>query len=146
MMDQKALCMTSFPLGNMTKAQVRELAAEHGLDNADKEESQDICFVDKGDYADYIEAYTGKTFPAGDITDTEGKILGRHRGLIRYTLGQRRGGNTDAGSWLRMYRCHDEAYRRRTYCAAFAAHGQNKVSPKRTMGPGRTNRAGFNPH
>jgi tRNA-specific 2-thiouridylase len=91
MMDQKALSMTSFPLGNMTKAQVRELAAAHGLGNADKEESQDICFVDKGDYADYIEQYTGKSFPAGDITDTGGKVLGRHRGLIRYTLGQRRG-------------------------------------------------------
>jgi tRNA-specific 2-thiouridylase len=91
MMDQKALSMTSFPLGNMTKAQVRELATAHGLGNADKEESQDICFVDKGDYADYIEQYTGKSFPAGDITDTDGKILGRHRGLIRYTLGQRRG-------------------------------------------------------
>jgi tRNA-specific 2-thiouridylase len=91
MMDQYALCMTAFPLGNLTKAEVRELAATKGLDNAEKAESQDICFVDEGDYADFIERYTGKTFPAGDITDTEGKILGRHRGLIRYTLGQRRG-------------------------------------------------------
>jgi tRNA-specific 2-thiouridylase len=91
MMDQKALSMTSFPLGKLTKTQVREIAAVHGLGNADKEESQDICFVDKGDYADYIEQYTGKSFPAGDITDTGGKVLGRHRGLIRYTLGQRRG-------------------------------------------------------
>jgi tRNA-specific 2-thiouridylase len=91
MLDQKALSMTSFPLGNLTKTQVREIAATHSLGNADKEESQDICFVDKGDYADYIENYTGKSFPAGDITDTEGKVLGRHRGLIRYTLGQRRG-------------------------------------------------------
>jgi tRNA-specific 2-thiouridylase len=91
MMDQKALSMTTFPLGNMTKTQVRKIAAEHDLGNADKEESQDICFVDKGDYGDYIENYTGKSFPVGDITDTEGKVLGRHRGLIRYTLGQRRG-------------------------------------------------------
>jgi tRNA-specific 2-thiouridylase len=70
---------------------VRELAAARGLNNAEKEESQDICFVDHGDYADFIESYTGKPSPAGDITDTEGNILGRHRGLIRYTLGQRRG-------------------------------------------------------
>jgi tRNA-specific 2-thiouridylase len=91
MMDQETLSQTTFPLGNMTKAEVRELAAAKGLANAEKEESQDICFVDKGDYADFIESYTGKTFPAGDITDTEGKVVGRHRGLIRYTLGQRRG-------------------------------------------------------
>jgi tRNA-specific 2-thiouridylase len=91
MMSQKALSMTAFPLGNLTKAEVREIAAARGLSNAEKKESQDICFVDHGDYADFIEAYTGKTFPEGDITDTEGKVLGRHRGLIRYTLGQRRG-------------------------------------------------------
>jgi tRNA-specific 2-thiouridylase len=83
--------MTTFPLGNLTKAQVRELAAVNGLANAEKEESQDICFVTHGDYAGFIESYTGKTSPPGDITDTEGKLLGRHRGLIRYTLGQRRG-------------------------------------------------------
>ena len=91
MMDQEALSRTVFPLGNLTKAKVRELAAAKGLSNAEKKESQDICFVDKGDYAGFIESYTGKTFPAGDITDTEGNILGSHRGLIRYTLGQRRG-------------------------------------------------------
>ena len=91
MMDQDALSRTAFPLGTLTKAAVRELAAARGLGNAEKEESQDICFVDHGDYADFIESYTGKSSPSGDITDTEGNILGRHRGLIRYTLGQRRG-------------------------------------------------------
>jgi tRNA-specific 2-thiouridylase len=91
MMSQKALSMTAFPLGNLTKAEVREIAAARGLSNAEKKESQDICFVDHGDYADFIEAYTGRSFPEGDITDTKGKVLGRHRGLIRYTLGQRRG-------------------------------------------------------
>jgi len=91
MMNQEALSRTVFPLGKMTKKEVKELAAGKGFSNADKEESQDICFVDNGDYADFIESYTGKTFPHGDITDTDGKVLGRHRGLIRYTLGQRRG-------------------------------------------------------
>jgi len=91
MMSQEALARTSFPLGPLTKAAVRELAAAKGLNNAEKEESQDICFVDHGDYADFIERYTGKPSPAGDITDAEGNVLGRHRGLIRYTLGQRRG-------------------------------------------------------
>ena len=91
MMSQKALSHTIFPLGELTKAQAREIAAAKGLSNADKEESQDICFVDHGDYAGFIESYTGKTYPEGDITDGEGNVLGRHRGLIRYTLGQRRG-------------------------------------------------------
>ena len=90
-MSQEALSHTVFPLGKMTKTDVRELAAANGLSNAEKSESQDICFVEKGDYAGFIERYTGKTYAAGDIINTEGKILGRHRGLIRYTLGQRRG-------------------------------------------------------
>jgi len=90
-MSQEALSQTAFPLGKMTKKEVRELAAAKGISNAEKEESQDICFVDNRDYADFIENYTGKSYPEGDITDTEGKVLGRHRGLIRYTLGQRRG-------------------------------------------------------
>jgi len=91
MMDQQALSRTIFPLGKLTKAAVRELAAARELKNAEKEESQDICFVDHGDYADFIENYTGKPSPAGIITDTEGNVMGHHRGLIRYTLGQRRG-------------------------------------------------------
>jgi tRNA (5-methylaminomethyl-2-thiouridylate)-methyltransferase len=91
MMSQKALSHTLFPLGELTKEKAREIAAAKGLSNADKEESQDICFVDHGDYAGFIENYTGKTYPEGDITDTEGNVLGRHHGLIRYTLGQRRG-------------------------------------------------------
>ena len=91
MMSQEELSHTFFPLGNYTKTTVRELAASHGLSIAEKEESQDICFVDNKDYASYIESYTGKKYPEGDITNIEGNILGRHRGLIRYTLGQRRG-------------------------------------------------------
>jgi tRNA-specific 2-thiouridylase len=90
-MSQEALSRTSFPLGNLTKAEARELACAKGLANAEKEESQDICFVENGDYAGFIEEYTGKVYPIGDIIDTRGKVLGRHRGLIRYTLGQRRG-------------------------------------------------------
>jgi len=91
MMNQNTLSHTHFPLGELTKAQAREIAAEKGLSNADKDESQDICFVENGKYAEFIENYTGKTYPEGDITDTKGNVLGRHKGLIRYTLGQRRG-------------------------------------------------------
>jgi tRNA-specific 2-thiouridylase len=91
MMSQEELAHTRFPLGSLSKTQVRELALSHGLANAHKEESQDICFVDNGDYVSFIENYTGKKYPDGNITDTEGRILGRHRGLLRYTIGQRRG-------------------------------------------------------
>jgi tRNA-specific 2-thiouridylase len=98
MMKQEELSRTRFPLGELSKTEAREIALLHGLANAQKEESQDICFVENGDYASFIESYTKKKYPEGDITDTGGKILGRHRGLFRYTLGQRRGlgvsGNT----------------------------------------------------
>ncbi|MDR1307310.1 MAG: tRNA 2-thiouridine(34) synthase MnmA [Treponema sp.] len=91
MMTQEQLERTRFPLGALTKAEVREIAARRGLDNADKKESQDICFAGGGDYAAFIEAYTGRRSPEGDIVDAGGTAIGRHRGLIRYTLGQRRG-------------------------------------------------------
>ena len=91
---QARLKHIKFPLGSLTKPEVREIAEEHGFINAQKKESQDICFVPKnqtGDYADFIEKYTGKTFPGGDFVDLNGNILGRHNGIIRYTIGQRRG-------------------------------------------------------
>jgi tRNA-specific 2-thiouridylase len=82
---------TLFPLGSLTKPEVREIAAAHGFVNAKKHESQDICFVPDGDYAAFIENYTGRQTPAGDFTDRDGNVLGRHGGIIRYTVGQRRG-------------------------------------------------------
>jgi len=82
---------TRFPLGDLTKQEVRKIAEGMGLANSAKGESQDICFVPDGDYGNFIETYTGKTWPPGDITDLDGKPLGRHRGIIRYTIGQRRG-------------------------------------------------------
>ena len=80
-----------FPLGDMVKSEVRALAEAHGFINAKKHDSQDICFVRNGSYADFIEQYTGKTYPPGDFVDTRGRILGQHRGIIRYTIGQRKG-------------------------------------------------------
>ena len=85
------LAHTLFPLGELKKAQVREIAREHGFVNADKHESQDICFVPNGDYAQVIEHHTGKTYPAGNFVDKDGKVLGQHRGIIHYTIGQRKG-------------------------------------------------------
>ena len=75
----------------MLKSEVREYAQHHGLVNAEKPDSQDICFVSDGDYARFIEFTTGKKSEPGDFVDTEGNVLGRHKGIIHYTIGQRRG-------------------------------------------------------
>jgi len=90
-LTQDTLAHMLFPLGDLTKPQVRELAATHGFINAEKAESQDICFVSDGDYADFIGRRTGEQFEPGDIVNREGKTLGRHDGLIHYTIGQRKG-------------------------------------------------------
>lgn len=90
-LTQAQLKKTYFPLGGMTKDEVRALAEKLGLINAAKHDSQDICFVPDGDYAAFIEHYTGKTYPNGDFVDENGKVLGEHKGIIRYTVGQRKG-------------------------------------------------------
>ena len=90
-LTQEQLSLCSFPLGSLTKDEVREIARERGLLNTNSGESQDICFVPDNDYAAFMERYTGKLYPPGDILDTNGCLLGRHCGHIRYTLGQRRG-------------------------------------------------------
>ena len=90
-LTQEQLAHVQFPLGDMVKSEVRALAEAHGFINAKKHNSQDICFVRNGSYADFIEQYTGKTYPPGDFVDTRGRILGQHRGIIRYTIGQRKG-------------------------------------------------------
>lgn len=90
-LTQDQLRQTLFPLGDLTKAQVREIAGAKNLANAKKQDSQDICFVPDRDYGAFIEQYTGRTWPPGDIIDTAGNVLGAHRGIIRYTIGQRRG-------------------------------------------------------
>ena len=90
-MSQEQLAHTLFPLGGLRKEQVRQLAKAEGFINAAKPDSQDICFVPGGDYAATIERYTGLPSPAGDFIDSSGAVLGRHKGIIRYTVGQRRG-------------------------------------------------------
>lgn len=90
-LTQKQLAHAWFPLGEMTKEHVRAIAEKHGFVNALKRDSQDICFIPDGDYASFIESYSGKSFPEGNFVDTEGKILGIHKGLIRYTVGMRKG-------------------------------------------------------
>ena len=90
-LTQDQLAHTLFPLGTLTKEEARELALAQGFVNARKQDSQDICFVPDGDYAAFIERYTGVQAAPGNIIDESGAVLGRHRGLIRYTIGQRRG-------------------------------------------------------
>jgi tRNA-specific 2-thiouridylase len=90
-MTQEQLLHTMFPLGGLSKEETRSIAAAQGFVNAKKHESQDICFVPGGDYAAFIEQYTGKDYACGNFIDKAGNILGRHKGFIRYTIGQRRG-------------------------------------------------------
>ena len=80
-----------FPLGDMKKPDIRTLAAEQGFETAHKSDSQDICFVPDGDYASFMEGYTGRPPEEGDFVDMSGRVLGRHRGIIHYTIGQRKG-------------------------------------------------------
>lgn len=90
-LSQNQLSKVIFPLGDMTKAEARKIAEENGFINAHKKESQDICFVKNEDYTDFIERYTGKSYPCGNFVDTDGNILGNHKGIIHYTVGQRKG-------------------------------------------------------
>lgn len=90
-LNQKQLSRILLPLGELTKAQVREIAEAQGFLNARKKDSQDICFIPDGDYKAFMERYTGKRYPAGDYLDRDGKVIGQHTGAVGYTLGQRKG-------------------------------------------------------
>ncbi len=90
-MTQEQLAHTQYPLGSLEKTEVRKIAADNGFINADKPDSQDICFVPDGDYVSFLERQTGHDYPEGDFVDSEGHVLGRHKGIVRYTIGQRKG-------------------------------------------------------
>ena len=91
-LTQEQLSMTLMPLGGYTKADVRKIAEEAGIAVADKPDSQEICFVPDGSYADYIKENADGEIPGeGNFVDEEGNILGRHKGIINYTVGQRKG-------------------------------------------------------
>ncbi len=97
-LTQEQLSRTVLPLGGMSKDEVRKIAEEQDFINADKPDSQDICFVPDGDYAGFIERYTGRTYPEGDFVGEDGRVFGRHKGIIRYTVGQRKGLGVAFGS------------------------------------------------
>jgi len=105
------LDLLRFPLGEQTKAETRELARRFGLPVADKADSQDICFVPSGHYADMIERLRPGAAAPGEIIDLDGRVIGRHDGIIHFTVGQRRGLGVATGTPLYVVRL-DAASRR----------------------------------
>ena len=104
-LTQEQLSRTIFPLGDMTKPEVREFARQHGLALAEKPDSQEICFVPGGDYKRFIDAYLaeqGEALPdtAGDLVTTNGEVIGEHGGIHNFTVGQRKGLGVATGSPL----------------------------------------------
>lgn len=90
-LTQEQLKHTLLPLGGLTKEETRKIAEENGFINSRKKDSQDICFVPDGDYVSVIKKFTGKNYPDGNFIDKQGNVLGRHNGIICYTIGQRKG-------------------------------------------------------
>jgi len=88
---REQLDLLRFPLGDLPKSEVRRIAEEAGLAVASKPDSQDICFVPDGDYAGLVERLRPETATQGEIVDLDGRVLGRHRGIVHFTVGQRRG-------------------------------------------------------
>lgn len=97
-LTQEQLAHIRFPLGDLTKAEVRDIAERNGFLNARKHDSQDICFVPGGDYTAFLEQYTGKHYPEGVFLDLKGNPVGMHRGAVCYTIGQRKGLGLAMGS------------------------------------------------
>ena len=134
-LTQEQLAHIRFPLGEMRdKEAVRQRAAELHFAAADKKDSQDICFIPDGKYADFIRRRTGREYPEGDFVDAEGKVLGRHKGLIGYTIGQRKGLGLSLPAPLYVQsKCMDTNTVRLTpdsglYSATLIADGFNWVS------------------
>jgi tRNA-uridine 2-sulfurtransferase len=104
-LTQEQLSRTLFPLGGMTKPEVRQLARKHGLALAEKPDSQEICFVPGGDYKKFLDAYLseqGDSLPdtAGELVTTDGRVIGEHGGIHNFTVGQRKGLGVATGSPL----------------------------------------------
>ena len=112
-LTQDQLSHTLFPLGGMSKPEVREIARSHELALADKPDSQEICFVPSGDYKKFIDAYLadqGESLPdtSGELVTTDGKVIGRHEGIHNFTVGQRKGLGVATGSPLYVIQINGE--------------------------------------
>jgi tRNA-specific 2-thiouridylase len=113
-LTQEQLSRTLFPLGHLTKPEVRELARRHGLALAEKPDSQEICFVPGGDYKNFIDAYlaeSGESLPdtSGELVTTDGRIIGEHSGIHNFTVGQRKGLGVATGSPLYVLQIRGDA-------------------------------------
>ena len=108
---QTQLDFLRFPLGGMTKPAVRELAREFGLEIADKHDSQDICFVPQGKYADVIRKMHPEAHAGGEIVHLDGRVLGRHDGIVNFTVGQRKGIGVAAGEPLYVVKLEHQSGR-----------------------------------
>jgi tRNA-uridine 2-sulfurtransferase len=115
-LTQEQLSRTLFPLGEMQKPAVRTMAAEHGLELAQKPDSQEICFIPGGSYAQFLKAYLdeqGRELPdsSGELVDTAGEVVGRHEGIHGFTVGQRKGLGISAPEPLYVLKIHPESHR-----------------------------------
>lgn len=102
-LTQKQLASTIMPIGEYTKDEVREIAKKIDLEISSKPDSQDICFIPDGDYASFIKKYDGTEFRPGDFVDMQGNVMGRHKGIIHYTVGQRKGLGISAGKHVYVH-------------------------------------------
>lgn len=114
-LTQEQLSRTLFPLGEMTKPQVRDMARRHGLALAEKPDSQEICFVPGGDYKNFLDAYLeeqGESLPdtAGELVTTDGQVIGEHSGIHNFTVGQRKGLGVATGSPLYVIQINGEKH------------------------------------
>ena len=147
-LTQEQLARAMFPVGDLTKQEVREIARRHGIPMAEKAESQEICFVPDGDYAAFIEQYEPrdgsapvKAPPTGDIVDSAGRVLGTHNGIHHYTIGQRRGIGIAHSEPLYVLKiCPDEnvivvGERRLLGRGSFIAERPNWIAIKDLTGP-----------
>ncbi len=139
-LNQSQLAHTMFPLGTYQKAEARKMAEQALPFVAKKKDSQDICFVPDGKYADFVEQYTGKHYPEGFFVSTDGTVLGKHKGIIRYTVGQKKGlglvlpeplyvSSIDPES-NRVILCRSEEL----FTTSLTAHGINLISMPRIDG------------
>lgn len=133
-LSQDQLARTIFPLGSLRKQEVRQLAQTANLPNQNKAESQDICFIRDGDYVRFLEEYRGHSYPPGDFVNLQGELLGRHKGLVAYTVGQRRGlGLAHTEPWY-VYRLDAEknqvvlAEKKDLHCQGLIADGVNLIA------------------
>ena len=144
-LTQEQLSHALLPIGNFTKARIREIAGELGLQVADKPESQEICFIPDDNYPGFLKDYIPQTIKPGPILDEEGNILGRHRGIIFYTIGQRKGLGLSAGEPLYVIAIDPETNtvvvgsKDRAYGNELIASGLNWMTPDKTGTPIKVN-------